>query len=138
MRRLRREVAETTGLALDEVVEALDAAHGYSPRSLDEPIGHDGADGSISLGDGLGEPDAGYDLVEFRHTMEPAFAQLPPRQQRILKLRFVDDLTQSEIAERCGVSQMHVSRLLRRSLDELAQTFRGSRSRCGSTPTPCT
>ena len=120
-----RQLAEKTGLAADEVVEALDAAHGYSPPSLDAPAGADPEDVSRTLGDTLGREESGYDTVELEEAIEPAFRRLPPRQQQMLRLRFVEDLTQSEIAARCGVSQMHVSRLLRRSLNELTESVGG-------------
>ena len=64
----------------------------------------------------------GYDRVELGEAIGPAFRRLPERQQDMLRMRFIEDLTQSEIAARCGVSQMHVSRLLRRSLNELMDT----------------
>ena len=117
-----RELAQTTGLEIEDVVEALDAAQGYSPPSLDAPSGVDPEDASRTLADTIGLEEAGYDRVEFRHDIAPAFRRLPERQQRMLYMRFVEDLTQSEIAAQCGVSQMHVSRLLRRSLNELLST----------------
>ena len=113
-----KDIAEHTGLALEEVLEALEAATAYSPVALDAPSPADG-DGERTLGDNLGAEDPSYDLVDLGQSVVPAFRALPPREQTILKLRFIDDLTQSEIGEQIGVSQMHVSRLLRRSLDRL-------------------
>jgi RNA polymerase sigma-B factor len=120
-----KELAERTGLGLDEVVEALDASNGYSPQSLDAPVGSDPDDPSRTLIDTVGHIESGYDRVELGEALAPAFRSLPEREQQIVKLRFVDDLTQSEIAERCGVSQMHVSRLLRRSLNTLLSACGG-------------
>ena len=119
-----KELAKRTGLVLDEVVEALDASNGYSPQSLDAPVGSE-LDASRTLIDTVGHVESGYDRVELGEAIGPAFRTLPEREQRIVKLRFVDDLTQSEIAERCGVSQMHVSRLLRRSLNTLLSACGG-------------
>ena len=113
------EIAERTDLSLDEVAAALDAAHGYVARSLDAPIGGEAEGPGNTLADTVGGTDPGYETVELAQAVEPAFRELPSRQQQILRLRFVEDLTQADIAARCGVSQMHVSRLLRRSLDEL-------------------
>jgi RNA polymerase sigma-B factor len=114
-----KDLAAHTGLTLEEVLEALDAASAYSPTTLDAPHAGGEGEGERTLGDTLGAEDSGYELVELGQAVGPAFRALPEREQAILKLRFIDDLTQSEIAERVGVSQMHVSRLLRRSLDKL-------------------
>lgn len=114
-----RDIAEHTGLALEEVLEALEAATAYSPVTLDAPHPGDG-DTDRTLGDNLGAEDPSYGFVDLGQALAPAFRALPAREQTILRLRFIDDLTQSEIAERIGVSQMHVSRLLRRSLDRLS------------------
>ena len=115
-----RDVARKTGLTLDEVVEAMDASHGYAPPSLDAPLSS--VDGeSRSLGDALGDEERGYEFVELREAIGPVFRELPAREQEILRLRFVEDLTQSEIGARMGISQMHVSRLLRRSVQALSQ-----------------
>ena len=113
-----REVAEATGLTVEEVVEALDAATAYAPTALDAPRRSDeGEDGSLA--DVVGEVDGAYEVVELGATLTPALRQLPERERQILRLRFDEDLTQSEIAERIGISQMHVSRLLRRALERL-------------------
>ena len=115
-----KEIAEQAGLTLEDVMEALEAAtRAYSAIPLDAP--HPGEDEEHrTLGDTLGAEDPGYASVELGDLLTPAFLALPERGQAILKLRFVDDLTQREIAERIGISQMHVSRLLRRALDRLA------------------
>ena len=119
-----KDVARHTGLALEEVLEALEASAAYAPAPLDAPY-HGDQDGDRTLGDSLGAEDPGYGLVELNQTVSPAFRALPTRERSILKLRFVDDLTQQEIAEKIGVSQMHVSRLLSRSLDRLGAAARG-------------
>ena len=121
-----KDVAEHTGLTLEEVLEALEATAAYAPAPLDAPYPGD-QDGDRTLGDSLGAVDPGYGLVELGEALTPAFRALPAREQAILKLRFIDDLTQSEIAEQLCISQMHVSRLLRRSLDRLAAAAQGQR-----------
>jgi RNA polymerase sigma-B factor len=113
-----REVAAKTQLTVEEVLEALDAAQAYSPRALDAPIASDD-DGARTLGESIGHVDEGFHHVELGASISPAFADLPERQQQIVQMRFIEDLTQAQIAERFGISQMHVSRLLRRSLDHL-------------------
>jgi RNA polymerase sigma-B factor len=113
-----RDVAEATGMSLEEVIEALDAGRSYSPAALDAPHPGEDSEGRL-LGDTLGTIDRGYDYVELGQAIAPTFRVLPEREQVIVHLRFFEDLTQSEIAERIGISQMHVSRLLRRALDRL-------------------
>jgi len=119
-----RDIATHTDLTLEEVLEALDASSAYSPAALDAPHPGD-EDGTRTLGDSLGAVDPGHEHVDLGQPLAPAFRALPPREQTILKLRFVDDLTQSEIAARVGVSQMHVSRLLTRSLARLNAAAEG-------------
>ena len=114
-----RDLSEHTGLSLEEVLEALDAASAYSPAALDAPYTSD-PDGERTLGETLGDEDGHFELVELGEAIGPTFSALPDREQEIIRLRFVDDLTQAEIAKRTGISQMHVSRLLRRSLDQLS------------------
>lgn len=115
-----REIGAATGLAVEEVVEALDASTAYAPAALDAPRrSDDGEDGALS--DTLGAVDDSYERVELEATLAPALRDLPRREREILRLRFDEDLTQSEIAERIGISQMHVSRLLRRALQRLRE-----------------
>jgi RNA polymerase sigma-B factor len=111
------DVADATGMSVEAVIEALDAGASYTPAALDAP--HGGDPESRSLGDSLGSDDPNYELVELGEAIGPAFRELPAREQAIVQLRFFEDLTQAEIAERVGISQMHVSRLLRRALDTL-------------------
>ncbi len=119
-----RDIAAHVGMTLEEVLEALDAASAYTPVALDAPHPGD-PDGDRTLGDNLGSEDQRYELVELGNTVAPAVRALPERELAILRMRFIEDLTQSEIAERVGVSQMHVSRLLRRSLDRLGAAADG-------------
>jgi RNA polymerase sigma-B factor len=111
------ELAVETQVSEEEVLEALEAGQAYRFASLDVPRGSNGE--GDTLAEGLGEDD--HDLVdaESRVVLSPLLARLPARQQLIVRLRFFDGLTQSEIASRLGISQMHVSRLLARSVAEL-------------------
>ncbi|MEA2282090.1 MAG: polymerase sigma-B factor [Solirubrobacteraceae bacterium] len=102
----------------EEVVEALQATEGRSVRSLDAPV-HDEEEGSASTGDLIGHDDIEYDRVEAGVTVEHLSGILDDRAREILRLRFQEDLLQSEIAERVGCSQMHVSRIIRSSLERL-------------------
>jgi RNA polymerase sigma-B factor len=116
-----RDVAVAIGQPVEQVLEAMEAATAYDARSLDSPrsAGED-EDASWTLGDTVASEEAGYERVEISETIRGTVRALPDRERLILKLRFEQDLTQAEIADRVGVSQMHVSRLLRRSLDRLA------------------
>jgi RNA polymerase sigma-B factor len=109
------ELAARTGLQADEVIEALDASKAYSTTSLDTPA----TEGGEAHVDTLGEDDASLELLEQWSTIAPAIKNLPVRERQILYLRFFQDQTQAEIAETLDISQMHVSRLLARSLEEL-------------------
>jgi RNA polymerase sigma-B factor len=104
--------------AEEEIVEALQATEGRSVRSLDAPV-HDEEEDSASAGDLIGRHDAEYDRVEAGVTIERLTGILDDRAREILRLRFAEDLLQSEIAERVGCSQMHVSRIIRSSLEKL-------------------
>jgi RNA polymerase sigma-B factor len=110
------ELATEVKVSEEEVLEALEAGQAYRSTSLDAPTG--GEDGE-TLGARLGEDDPSLEDAESRATLSPLLAQLPPRERLILHLRFFDGLTQSEIATRLGISQMHVSRLLARSVSQL-------------------
>jgi RNA polymerase sigma-B factor len=112
------ELAEYLELGQDEVIDALQAIQAYESLSLDAP--RPGAtDEATSYGDAMGEEDERYELVELDVTVSAVLGRIPQRERQILRMRFVDDLTQTEIAARVGISQMQVSRLLRRSLDQL-------------------
>ena len=117
------EIARHLGVDVEVVLEGL-AAHGAGDAaSLDEPAGHD--DGGAGSGDrarfaaALGQTEPEFDLVEHREGLAPLLAAMPERERRILLLRFFGGLTQTEIAAQVGLSQMHVSRLLSRTLTRL-------------------
>jgi RNA polymerase sigma-B factor len=109
-----RELAEATDSTEEAVIEAIEAGQGYRAASIDASESEEDP-----LSARLGEHDGNFDSVENRVLLGPALATLPPREQAILRMRFVDGLTQSEIAAAVGVSQMHVSRLLSSSLQKL-------------------
>lgn len=112
------ELASATGTSEEEVLEALEAGQAYRSSSLDAPApGEEARD--ESLASHLGQEDEGFVAAEERVTLSPLVSSLPGRQQQILRMRFWEGRTQSEIARTLGISQMHVSRLLSRSLGEL-------------------
>lgn len=109
------EIAVQLEVSEEEVLEAMEANRAYATHSLDAQLPGD----DRSLGDTLGGDEPGMDDVERRMVVDDLLATLPEREQTILRLRFFDGLTQTEIATRVGISQMHVSRLLARSLETL-------------------
>ncbi len=111
------EVAETAGLAVAQVLEAREAASAYRAVSLDRP--RDDDDDSEGFGDAFGGEDPGFRLAEDAATVERLMSVLSDREREVLRLRFEEDLTQSEIGARVGVSQMHVSRLIRQAVARL-------------------
>jgi RNA polymerase sigma-B factor len=114
------ELAQFLEWSVEEVVDALEAGAAHHAASLDAPS--DAGDGDAgTLVQSIGGEDEGYELVDARLTIVAAARQMPPRERRVLWLRFVDDLTQTQIAERIGVSQMQVSRILRRALQRLGE-----------------
>ncbi|WP_414721380.1 RNA polymerase sigma factor SigF [Streptomyces ossamyceticus] len=115
-----RELSELMSLSEEEVIEARKASNGYNTSSLDAALTFDGGeDGDTVLGDLIGELDPSLELVEDFHSLAPLIAQLDERERRIIHLRFVEELTQSQIAAQLGVSQMHVSRLISRIIKRL-------------------
>lgn len=112
------EIAARLGMDVDEVLEGIDAQQAYRNTSLDELV----AGGDTPLTDTLGAADKELEKVEYRETLAPLLDELPERERTILLLRFFGHMTQTQIADRVGVSQMHVSRLL-------AQTLAGLRER---------
>jgi RNA polymerase sigma-B factor len=112
-----QELAAEATVTEEEVLEALEAGQAYRFASLDAPS--PGDDDGETLGAHMGADDPLMIGAEHRAALSPLIGQLPPREQKILHLRFFDGLTQSEIASRLGISQMHVSRLLARSLAQL-------------------
>ncbi|HWC33115.1 MAG TPA: RNA polymerase sigma factor SigF [Actinomycetota bacterium] len=110
-----REIGKRTDLSDEEVLEAMETAHAYSTASLDAPTDEEGAT-SIQK---LGAEDDTYELLESWTSVAPVLRELPYRERRILYLRFFRGLTQTQIADELGISQMHVSRLLSRTLRQL-------------------
>ncbi len=110
------EIAQSASVSEEDVLEAIEAGHAYRFTSLDAPSG---TDDEGSLATQLGEEDQALIDSEHRVALSPLIARFPPRERTILHLRFFEGLTQSEIAGRLGISQMHVSRLLARSLAQL-------------------
>ncbi|MEU2427730.1 RNA polymerase sigma factor SigF [Streptomyces sp. NPDC007851] len=115
-----KELSELMSLPEDEVMEARLAANGYNSSSLDATIGGS-EDGESVLQDFIGVEDPTLELVEDFHSLAPLIADLDERDRQILHMRFVEELTQAQIGERLGVSQMHVSRLLTRCLARLRE-----------------
>jgi RNA polymerase sigma-B factor len=113
-----REVARVLGLSVEDVLEAQQTAASYEAASLDRPAGRDDAEGA-SVIDLMGDEDSAYDLVGERDAIARTWEALPEIERSVLELRFTRDLTQREIGERLGYSQMHISRLLRRALGRL-------------------
>jgi RNA polymerase sigma-B factor len=113
------EIADKLGVTVVCVAEAAEAASAYDAASLDQPVGGDG-DGQAEAAR-LGAEDERFDLVEYGAMLAPALGALPGRERLILRMRFDRDMTQGEIARALGMSQMHVSRLLRRSLGRLRE-----------------
>jgi RNA polymerase sigma-B factor len=114
------EIAEQIQATSEEVLEALEAALAYEPVSLDTAPGGDDDD-DAGWSQAVGEEDPAYDVVEYGASLAPAMRTLPPRERLILHLRFVEDMTQSQIADKIGVSQMHVSRLIRKALETVRE-----------------
>jgi RNA polymerase sigma-B factor len=113
-----REVAAAVGCSVEEVLEAQEAAASYEAASLDAPATREDGE-AASLVDLMGDEDTSYELVESRDAIASTWRALPDVERQVLELRFMHDLTQREIGERIGYSQMHVSRLLRRALNRL-------------------
>ena len=111
------ELARRVGASEEDILEAMEAGRSYRPASLDVPTAAD--DGGETLSARLGGADPGLSQVDDVVSVIPALAKLPARDRELLKLRFYDNLTQSEIAERLGCSQVHVSRLLARALERV-------------------
>jgi RNA polymerase sigma-B factor len=113
------ELAKHLEMSEEDVLEGLESANAYSAVSLDAPDGTD--DDSPSVSDSLGIEDDALEGVEYRESLKPLLERLPPREKKILLLRFFGNMTQSQIAAELGISQMHVSRLLARTLAQLRE-----------------
>ena len=118
------ELADELRLTSEEVLEAMEASSAYDAISLEEHRGSERDSQEPTYADSLGMEEERYELVEYGATIAPTMKALTERERLILHLRFVEDLTQSEIADRIGVSQMHVSRLIRRALARLRAVAR--------------
>ncbi|GAA2618807.1 RNA polymerase sigma factor SigF [Streptomyces axinellae] len=111
------ELAKRLNLSTEEVVEGMAASNAYTASSLDAQPEEDDTEGALA--DRIGYEDHGLEGIEYVESLKPLIAELPARDRRILSLRFVANMTQSEIGEELGISQMHVSRLLSRTLSKL-------------------
>ncbi|MFI0215881.1 RNA polymerase sigma factor SigF [Streptomyces lydicus] len=114
-----RELSEHLNLSEDEVIEGIVAANGYTAGSLDTPTDSAPAEQSRTVADLIGEEDPAMEKVENLQTLAPLMEKLDAREHRLIELRFGQELTQAEIGAELGVSQMHVSRLLSRTLSKL-------------------
>lgn len=116
------ELAEAAGLSEDDVIEGLDAQSAYRASSLD--VSTTGDEDQLSIADRFGSEDPGFHRTELEMAVRDMVSELTQRDRTIIELRFFENMSQSEIAERVGISQMHVSRLLRRALEELRDKLR--------------
>jgi len=119
------EVADHLGLSVEQVLESVEVRRAYSPDSLDSPAPGEDTAGERTLESLHGFDDDGYEAAEASATVERALRALPPRERQILRLRFGADLSQAEIGNALGISQMHVSRLLRRGIARVSTIVRG-------------
>jgi RNA polymerase sigma-B factor len=113
------ELAERLGVTPDDVTEAMEMGPAYMPLSLDQPIASSDGGDSRAIADQIGGADPELDRVEMRDVLDRAMEHLTPRERAIMAMRFYEQMSQSEIARRLGISQMHVSRLQRAALEQL-------------------
>ena len=118
------EICAKVGADAEEVLEALEASGAYKATSLESPRGSGDEDGGDTLGDTMGSEELGFGLAEDRATLEHLMRSITPREREVLRLRFAEDMTQAEIGERIGVSQMQVSRIIRQSIARLRTVAR--------------
>jgi RNA polymerase sigma-B factor len=114
------ELARELDATPEQVLEAVEAGSAYSPVSLSASPGNEE---DLDLMEVIGTEDEGYARSEERASLEPALGELPDREREILRMRFEEGLTQTQIADRVGLSQMHVSRLIRRSLETMRESM---------------
>jgi RNA polymerase sigma-B factor len=119
------ELAEALHCSIEQALEASEVAHSYSPASLDAPVSREGEE-SAALVELIGSDDEGFALAESRDVISATWRSLSDLEREVVALRFVEGLTQREIGQRIGYSQMHVSRLLRRSLNRLISAPRAA------------
>ncbi|HEY8083797.1 MAG TPA: SigB/SigF/SigG family RNA polymerase sigma factor [Solirubrobacterales bacterium] len=117
------EIAENLGLEQTDVLEVMEASHNRRPLSLDRPANGEEPD-EATPADWIGTEDEGYELVEGRVALDAVLPYLDERERLVLRLRFAEDMTQSQIAEQIGHSQMHVSRILRRALARIREQIK--------------
>jgi RNA polymerase sigma-B factor len=115
------EVAERLGVDQDDVLEAMEMSTAFTPLSIDATAGGDSEDEGRQLSEAVGSDDPNLDRVEMREVLERAMQNLNERERRIMIMRFFDEMSQSEVAKRLGISQMHVSRLQRAALEHLRE-----------------
>jgi RNA polymerase sigma-B factor len=120
------EIAARLEVEQTDVLEVMEANHNRRPLSLDRPTGPEDSEDSPPT-EWIGEEDEGFELVEGRIALDSALPYLDERERLVLRLRFAEDMTQSQIAERIGHSQMHVSRILRRALARIREQIREQR-----------
>ena len=113
------ELAKAAGVQEEEVLEALESGQAYATLSLSAPTGGGEEGSDLDPLESLGELEHEYEVSEDRAVLAPGLRVLDERERRILHLRFFEGLTQSQIAQQVGISQMHVSRLIRRALDKI-------------------
>jgi RNA polymerase sigma-B factor len=122
------ELADRVGISAEQALDALQAASAYHATSLDTPRGTDADPTGETLADTIGGDEDGYDRAEERATIDQLMRTITPRERQVLRLRFEEDLTQAEIGEIIGVSQMQVSRLIRQSVSRLRLAARSAPS----------
>jgi RNA polymerase sigma-B factor len=113
------ELAERLGVTPDDVTEAMEMGPAYVPVSLDQPVAAADGQDNRSVAEQIGDVDPELDRVEMRDVLDRAMEHLTPRERSIMAMRFYEQMSQSEIARRLGISQMHVSRLQRAALEQL-------------------
>jgi RNA polymerase sigma-B factor len=122
------ELAKAAGVTDEEVLEALESGRAYSSLSLSAGSGGQDDDGELDPLESLGTEEHQYEVSEDRAVLAPGFRVLDQRERTILHLRFFEGLTQSQIAQQVGISQMHVSRLIRRSLEKIRNEIAAEQS----------
>ena len=122
------ELAKAASVTDEEVLEALESGRAYSSLSLSAGSGGHDEDGELDPLESLGTEEHQYEVSEDRAVLEPGFRVLDERERKILHLRFFEGLTQSQIAQQVGISQMHVSRLIRRSLEKIRDEIAAEQS----------
>jgi len=120
------EISARVGLSEEDVLEALDAANAHHALSIDAGAPEADEEERPPIVESLGDPEPGYEAIEYGQAIAPVLAELSRRDRRIVHLRFVEDRTQTEIAAQVGVSQMQVSRILRATLERLRERVRES------------